>query len=93
MFFSVKAKNRNWEILTKNFVTFKRWDGFKGMKNFSIMGVHWNIWFLKGVHKKPIYRGGLPKKVGLGKFADSREGLGKNRGRGYFWGGLITQCI
>ena len=40
MFFSVKAKNRNWEILTKNFVTFKRWDGFKGMKNFSIMGVH-----------------------------------------------------
>ena len=37
MFFSVIAKNLNWEILTNNLVTFKRWDG---MKNFNIMGVH-----------------------------------------------------
>ena len=25
MFFSVMTKNLNWEILTKNLVTFKRW--------------------------------------------------------------------
>ena len=36
MFFSVTTKNLNWEILTKNLVTFKmRW-GL--MKNFSVMG-------------------------------------------------------
>ena len=27
--FSVITKNLNWEVLTKNFVTFKRWDGVK----------------------------------------------------------------
>ena len=27
MFFSVITKNLNWDILTKNLVTFKRWDG------------------------------------------------------------------
>ena len=27
MYFSVITKNLNWEILTKNFVTFKRQDG------------------------------------------------------------------
>ena len=32
MFFSVITKNLNWEILTKNLVTFKRWDGFKEEK-------------------------------------------------------------
>ena len=26
MFFSIIIKNLNWEILTKNLVTFKRWD-------------------------------------------------------------------
>ena len=26
MFFSVMTKNLNWEILTKNIVSFKRWD-------------------------------------------------------------------
>ena len=40
MFFSVITKNINWEILTKNLVTFKRWTGL-GMKNFNVnMGVH-----------------------------------------------------
>ena len=29
MFFSVIMKNLNWEILAKNVVTFKRWDGVK----------------------------------------------------------------
>ena len=33
------TKNLNWEILTKNLVTFKRWQELKD-KNFSIMGVH-----------------------------------------------------
>ena len=32
MFFSVITKNLNWEILTKNLVTFKRWDGIKDEK-------------------------------------------------------------
>ena len=27
MFFSVMTKNLNWEISTKNVVTFQRWDG------------------------------------------------------------------
>ena len=33
MFFSVINKNLNWEISTKNSVTFKRWDVVKD-KNF-----------------------------------------------------------
>ena len=32
MFFSVIAKNLNWEIVTENLVTFKRWDGVKDEK-------------------------------------------------------------
>ena len=32
MFFSVATKNLNWEILTKNLVTFKRWDEIKDEK-------------------------------------------------------------
>ena len=32
MFFSVITKNLNWEIVTKNLVTFKRWDDFKDKK-------------------------------------------------------------
>ena len=31
-FFSVLTKNLNWEILTKNLVTFKRWDEVKDEK-------------------------------------------------------------
>ena len=32
MFFSVITMNLNWEILTKNLVTFKRGDGVKNEK-------------------------------------------------------------
>ena len=32
MFFSVMTKNLSWEILTKNLLTFKRWDGVKDEK-------------------------------------------------------------
>ena len=45
------------------------------IKNFNIIAVHWKIQFLwggEGVHKKPIYRGDLPEKGGLGQFADLR---------------------
>ena len=31
-FLSLITKNLNWEILTKNLVTFKRWDGVKDEK-------------------------------------------------------------
>ena len=32
MFFSVITKSLNWEILTKNLVTFRKWDGVKDEK-------------------------------------------------------------
>ena len=32
MFFSVITKNLNWDILTKNLLTFKRWVGVKDEK-------------------------------------------------------------
>ena len=32
MLFPVITKNLNWEILAKNLVTFKRWDGIKDEK-------------------------------------------------------------
>ena len=32
MFFSVLTKNLSWEILPKDLVTFKRWDGIKDEK-------------------------------------------------------------
>ena len=45
MFFFVITKNLNWELLSKNLVTFILWGGVKHEK-FNIMGVHWRIWFL-----------------------------------------------
>ena len=32
MLFPVITKNLNWKILTKNLITFKRWDGVKDDK-------------------------------------------------------------
>ena len=64
------------------------------MKKFNIFGVHWKIRFLEGgvgVHEKPIYRGRLPKKGGLGQFSDLRGGLDKKERGGVFDGGLIPQ--
>ena len=56
MFFSVINKNLNWEILTKNLVTFKRWEGVKD-ENFNITWVQWKIQFLGvGGHEKQIHR-------------------------------------
>ena len=36
MFFSVLTKNLNWEILTKNLVTFKKWDVVKDQKFYGV---------------------------------------------------------
>ena len=56
-FLFIITKNLNWEILTKNLVTFKK-DGMGlRMKNFNIMRIHWKIRFLGWVHEKPIYLG------------------------------------
>ena len=35
------------------------------MEKLNIMEVHWKIQFLGGGHKKPIYKGELPKKGDL----------------------------
>ena len=32
MFFSIITKNLNWEMVTKNLITFKKWDGAKDGK-------------------------------------------------------------
>ena len=91
MFFSVSTKILNRGIFTKNLaILLKDGMGLR-MKNFNIMGFHWKIWFLRGLYKKPIYRGELPKK---GRHLDSlqislkeRE-LAKKRADGVFkWGG------
>ena len=64
------------------------------MKSVNILGVHGKIRVLEGVFTKNQYMGsvGLPKKGGLGKFANLREGLGKKEGSGVFEGGVIPQC-
>ena len=43
MFFHVITKNLNWEILTKNLVTFKRSDGVKDEKIFTVGSRKTNI--------------------------------------------------
>ena len=53
MFSSVITKNLNWEILTKNLVTFKRWDGGNDEK-FDYYG---------GSLKNPILRAGVNEKL------------------------------
>ena len=44
--FFILSKNLYWEILSKNWVTFKRWDGIK-MKNLNIIRFHQEIRFFK----------------------------------------------
>ena len=51
MFLSVMTKNLNWEILTKDVVTLKRWAGVKDGGG--------------GGHEKPIYREELSKNGAL----------------------------
>ena len=54
-----KTKNLNWQILTKNLITFKRQDGLK-MKNVDMMGVHQFLG--EEVTKKQLYMGNCLKK-------------------------------
>ena len=54
--FSVLTKNLNWEILTTNLVTFKRWDVVKDEK-FEYYGGSLKNPIFREVHEKPIYRG------------------------------------
>ena len=51
------------------------------------MGIHWKIWFLRGVHEKPIYRGELPKKGAWTVYrfkGGGGGGGGKKEGGGVF---------
>ena len=55
---SAITKNLNWQISTKNIVTFKRQYGLK-MKNVNIMGVHQFLGEGGGVKKIYIYIWGI----------------------------------
>ena len=80
MLFSVTTKNLNWEILTKNLVTFKRWDGVKDAKFAGSLRIQF-IGGEGGCHEKLMFRRELPKNGWLGQCADLRngEGLGKKK--------------
>ena len=67
MFFSVIYKNLNWEILTKNLVTFKKWEGVKDEKFQHYGDSLKNLIFIKGLQKANKLGGGRgePKKGGL----------------------------
>ena len=75
MFFSVITKNLNWDVLSKNLVTFGV--GLR-VKNFNITRFHWKIRFLVwlgcGVPKNQ-YIGGISWKEGLEQFTDLKWGL------------------
>ena len=88
MFSSMITKNLNWENLTKNSVTFKRWDGVKDGVN--IMGVRW---FLGGggVTKIQKYWADYFKWGRAGTVCRFKRGLAKKRGW-CFWRGLIPKC-
>ena len=81
MFFSIITKNSNWEVLTKNLVTFKRWDRIKYEKLWYF-GRSLKSLTLKGVGQltKTQYRGGDFLKKGAWQ---EREGC-------CFWEGVDT---
>ena len=62
-------------------VIFKRWDGLKDEK---LWGFTKKSNFYWEVNEKPMYRGELPKKDGLGQFVDLRSCLTKKK-RWCFW--------
>ena len=61
MFFSIITKTLNQEILTKNLVTFKIWEGFKD-ERIQFYGGSLKDPIFRRVHEKPIYREESPKK-------------------------------
>ena len=91
MLFSVLTKNLKWKILTKNLVTFKRWD--RG-KDFSIMGVPWKSRFLEGEGRftENQYRG-FPKRARAGGevgVSRTKKGSGVYEGGWGVRGGVDT---
>ena len=72
--FSLSTKNLNWEVLTKTVVTFKRWDGVNGRKIL--------IRAREGGVTKNQYtnKGELPRREGLGPFADLKGAWRKREG-------------
>ena len=79
MFFSAVTKNLNWDILTNNLVTFKRWDGVKDEK-FEYYGSSLKNAIFNGGHEKPIYMGGGGLKRGAWTVYIFKGGLAKKRG-------------
>ena len=81
-----EKEDLNWEILTKNSVTFKRWDGVKDEK-FEYYG---------GSLKNPAFRGSLEKPIYWGEFPKKRGAWTVRRFKVVeAWrkrGGLIPQC-
>ena len=59
MFYSVITKILNWEILTKNLVTYKKWDEINGRKCQCYGGSLKNPIFSRG--------GGSQKKCNIGR--------------------------
>ena len=91
IFFSDTTKNLKREILTKNLVTFKRWDEIKDEK-FILWGFTEKS---EGGSRKNNILGELPEKKkggGRGQFADLGGGggiLAKKRGVVFLMGKLI----
>ena len=59
------------------------------MKNLNILGVHWKIQLLRGEGHKKLIKERLPKKGGLGQFADLR-GAWQEKGVGVLRRGIDT---
>ena len=89
MFFPVITNNLNWEISTKNLVTFKRWDGVKE-KNFNIMEVHWKIRFSGGGAWKPSMSRVKCLKTGAWIVCRFKRRPWQKRRGWCFWGGVET---
>ena len=64
MFFSAITKNLNWEILTKNLVPFKSWDGVKDEKFYNY----------GSSLKNPVYRGCIKNQY-IGGYLSKKGGL------------------
>ena len=84
----VITKNLNWEILTKNLVIFKRWDGVKGVKVYYYGGSLKNPIFGGGLRKSNTWGGNCLKRGAWTVFRFKRGGLAKKevvflRGGGY----------
>ena len=78
MFVLVIILNSNWETLTKNLVTFKRWIGLR-RKTFDIFEVLLKYPIFRRESQKINMEGGLTKK-GDWAVGNRGRGLGKKEG-------------